>query len=205
MTRRTALVLTFASLAIGAEAGTKFKSVWKAPDAVPLNFRGQKVAAVVMLNDEPTRRGVEDELSYELRSRGVDGIAAHRLVPPEEMKDKEQARARLEQAGVVGAVVLRAVGKQTQLTETPGAYWVTNYWTFSGYYGWGWGGIYDPGYVQMDNIYYVETLIFDLKADKLVWAALSETKKTKRVDAFMKDLVSAAAKQLEKEGLVRKP
>lgn len=101
--------------------------------------------AVVMLPDEATRRGVEDELAYALRARGLQGIPAHRLVPPEEMKDKERVRARLEQAGVVGAV-----------------------------------------------------------ADKLLWAALSETKNPKRVDAFMKDLVSAAAKEVKKQGLVRK-
>jgi hypothetical protein len=205
MTRRTAVVLAFASLAVGAEAGTKFKSTWKPPDAVPVNFRGQKVAALVMLKDEKYRNGLEDELAYALRARGLVAIAAHSIVPPEEMTDKDRARARLEQAGVVGAVVLRGVGKQTQLTETPGSYWVTNYYTFTGYYGWGWGGIYDPGYVRMDNVFVVETLIFDLKADKLLWAALSTSKNPKRVDDFMKDLVSAAAKQLEKEGLVSKP
>ncbi len=205
MTRRIAVALALASLAIPTEAGTKFKSTWKPPDAAPVNFRGQKVAAVVMLKDEPTRRGVEDELAYALRARGLVGIAAHSIVPPEDMTDKDRARARLEQAGVVGAVVLRSVNKQTQLTETPGSYWVTNYYTFTGYYGWGWGGIYDPGYVRMDNLFMVETLIFDVKADKLLWAALSESKNPKRVDDFMKDLVSAAAKQLEKEGLVRKP
>ncbi len=205
MTRRTAVVLVLASLASGAEAGTKFKSSWKPPDAVPTNFRGQKVAAVVMLKDEKTRIGVEDELAYALRMRGLDAFAAHSLVPPEDMQDKDRARARLEQAGVAGAVVLRAVDKQTQVTDTPGSYWVSNYWSFYGYYGWGWGGMYDPGHVTMDNLFMVETLIFDVKADKLLWAGLSETKNPKRVDEFMKDLVSAAAKQLQKEGLVRKP
>jgi hypothetical protein len=203
VTRRTAVVLALASFANVAEAGTKFKSTWKPPDAAPANFQGKKVAALVMLEDEKTRRGVEDELAYALRSRGVVGVAAHSLVPPEETKDKERARARLDEAGVAGAVVLRSVNKAAQLTE-PKAYWVASYSTFSGYYGWGWGGVYDPGYVKMDNLFMVETLIFDVKADKLLWAGLSLTKNPKRVDEFMKDLVSSAAKQLQKEGLVRR-
>ena len=147
---------------------------------------------------------VEDELAFALKGRGLQGIPAHRLVPPEEMKDKERVRARLEQAGVVGAVVMRAVDRQQELTETTPAYWVSNYWTFSGYYSWGWGGIYDPGGVKMDTLITVETLIFDVKADKLLWAAVTETKNPKRVDTFMKDLVSAAANEVKKQGLVRK-
>ena len=192
-----------ACFASAAEAGTKFKSTWKPPDAAPANFQGQKVAALVMLEDEKTRRGVEDELAYALRSRGVVGVAAHSFVPPEETKDEERARARLDEAGVAGAVVLRSVNKATQLTEGA-SYWVANYHTFSGYYSYGWGGMYDPGYVTMDSLFMIETLIFDVKADKLLWAGLSVTKNPKRVDEFMKDLVSSAAKQLQKEGLVRK-
>jgi hypothetical protein len=202
MMRRTAVVLAVASaLALGAEAATKFKSSWKAPDAVPVNFQGQKVAAIVMLPDEATRRGVEDELAYALKGRGLEGIPAHRLVAPEEMKDKERVRARLEQAGVVGAVVMRAIDRQQGVTEDPAAYWVSNYWTFSGYYSWGWGGIYSPGSVRMETMFTVETMIFDVKADKLLWAAVTETKNPKRVDSFMKDLVDAAAKEVKKQGL----
>lgn len=205
MMRRTAVVLAVGcALALGAEASTKFKSSWKAPDAVPVNFQGQKVAALVMLPDEAQRRGVEDELAYALTGRGLVGIPAHRLVPPAEMKDKEQVRARLEKAGVVGAVVMRAIDRQQGVTEDPAAYWVSNYWTFSGYYSWGWGGIYSPGSVKMETLFTVETLIFDVKADKLLWAAVTETKNPKRVDSFMKDLVSGAAKEVKKQGLVAK-
>lgn len=203
MTRRTAVVLALAGFASVAEAGTKFKSTWKPPDAAPTNFRGQKVAALVMLEDENTRNGVEDELAYALRSRGVQGVAAHSLVPPAELKDKERVRARLDEAGVAGAVVLRSVNKAAQLTEGA-AYWVASYSTFSGYYAYGWGGVYSPGYVTMDSLFMVETLIYDVRADKLLWAGLSLTKNPRRVDEFMKDLVSTVAKQLQKQGLVKK-
>jgi hypothetical protein len=133
------------------------------------------------------------------------GIPAHRLVPAEEMKDKDRVRASLEKAGVVGAVVMRAIDRQAGVSEDSAAYWVSNYWTFSGYYSWGWGGIYSPGTVRMETMFTVETLVFDVKADKLLWAATTETKNPKRVDDFMKDLVSTAAKEVKKQGLVAKP
>jgi hypothetical protein len=204
MTRRTVFVLLVASLPALAMAGTKFTSTWKPPDAKPVNFRGQKVVALVMMKDVKTRNGVEDELAYVLRQRGLVGVSAHTLLPPEQTMDKEQVRAHFEQAGVVGAVVLRSVDKQTQLTEGASYFVVTNYSSFYGYYGWGWSGIYDPGYVTMDNFFTVETLIYDVKNDKLLWAAVTQTKNPKRVDNFLKDLGSAVGDQLRKEGLVQK-
>src|SRR5262245_17854921 len=118
MTRKAFLLLALAGLAPLAEAGPKFKRTSNAPDAVPTSFKGQKVAAVVMMKDVRQRNGVEDELAIELRSRGIVGIAAHTLLPPEEITDKEQVRAHFEQAGIVGAVVLRAVDKTTEVTDS---------------------------------------------------------------------------------------
>jgi len=205
MARKTALVLALACFAADVFAGPKFKNTWKPPDAVPTSFKGQKVAAVVMMKDVRQRNGVEDELAIELRSRGIVGIAAHTLLPTDEdIADKDQVRAHFEQQGVVGAVVLRSVEKQTEITDSGPTYWVTNTFTFSGYYGYGWVGIYDPGHATMDSYFTVETLIYDVKADKLLWAGVTQTKNPKRVDEFMHDLANAVAEQLKKEGLVKK-
>jgi hypothetical protein len=48
-----------AALSLAACASTKFNSTWKAPDSQPLNFQGQKVAAVVISPHESTRLGAE--------------------------------------------------------------------------------------------------------------------------------------------------
>ena len=39
----------------------------------------------------------------------------------------------------------------------------------------------------------VETLVYDLRTDKLVWAGKSQSTNPSRVDALIKELVSAAA------------
>jgi hypothetical protein len=80
--------------------------------------------------------------------------------------------------------------------------WSTGYYTsFWGYYGYTWGAVWDPGYLREDRIVTVETLVFSVPRDKLLWAALSETTNPKSMDAFMKDLVTKAAKEMKKEGL----
>ena len=105
-------VAAAAALTLGACASTQFNSTWKNPEAQPLNFQGQKVAAVVISPHESTRLGAEGELARELIRRGVQAIPAYNLIPPNETRDKDRAKLLFTQAGVVGAVVMRAVGTE---------------------------------------------------------------------------------------------
>jgi hypothetical protein len=201
---RSILVVT-AALAAAACASTSFNSTWRNPAAEPGNFQGQKVAALVMSKEQSVRFGAEDALARELTARGAVGIPAYSLIPKELERDKDKAKEFLEKANVVGVVVLRVVGKDQQITQSPGMYWgaasYTSFW--GGYYGWGWGGVYSPGYIQTDTIVSVETLVYSLKQDKLVWAGQSETTNPSKVGPFIQELVAKVAAEMKKEGLVR--
>jgi len=199
------LVLAAAAAAVGC-AATTYHSTWKAPGAEPLNFKGKKVAALVVSTEEGVRYGAEDALAREITARGAVGIAAYSLIPKELIQDKEKAREFLEKADVAGVVAMRVVGKDKEISGSPGAYWGAPYYaTFwgSGYYGWGWGGIYDPGYLRTDTIVIVETLVYSLPQNKLVWAGQSETTNPSKVGPFIKELVAKAAAELKKQGLIR--
>lgn len=203
---RSVLVST-AAVAAAACASTSFNSTWRNPAAEPGNFKGQKVAALVMSKDQSVRFGAEDALVRELTARGIVGIAAYSLIPPELSQDKEKAKEFLEKANVVGVVAMRVVGKDKEINEHPGGmYWggpaYATFWG-GGYYGYGWGGVYSPSYITTDTIVSVETLVYSLKQDKLVWAAQSETTNPSKVGPFIKELVAKAAAQMQKEGLVR--
>ncbi len=199
-----------AALAFTACASTRFNSSWKAPDAQPLNFAGQKVAALVISPEEATRLGAEGSLARELTARGVQGIPAYDLIPPNESRDKEKAKALFQQAGIAGVVVMRVVGQQQEISSTGsmgvwGAPYYGSFWGggYGGYYGYGWGAVYDSGYLRTDTIVNVETLVFDMKADKLVWAGRSRTTNPTKVREFVKELVAGAASEMKKQGLIR--
>ena len=48
----------------------------------------------------------------------------------------------------------------------------------------------------------IETLVYDMQADKLVWAGRSESTNPSRVDSLIKELVAAAADEMKKQGLI---
>jgi hypothetical protein len=108
---------------------------------------------------------------------------------------------------------MRVLGKDKELNASAGGYtpagvgyWGSPVYTSfygGGFYGYGWGGVYMPGYVQTDTIVSVETLIYDLEQNKLVWAARSETTNPEKVGTFVKELTAKVAAQLKKEGLTK--
>jgi hypothetical protein len=188
-----------------ASASTRFVSSWKAPDAGPVSFQGRKVAALVIHPDEATRLEAEGELSRALTGRGVQGIPAYNLIAPNETRDKDRAKVMFDTAGIEGVVVMRAMGSKKEVSYAP-VYWSTpNYGTFwGGYYGYGWGAVYETGYLRSETVVRVETLVYDLKSDKLLWAGVSESADPEGVRDLMKELVPAAAKEMKKKGLIAK-
>jgi hypothetical protein len=200
-------LLVASALAAGAGAGTKFISTWKSPDAGPLNAKGKKVVALVISVDESVRYGAEDVLAQQLTARGAIGVPAYSLIPKELLKDKEQAKAFIDKAGVIGVVSMRVVGKDEQISSTPGGFswgapYYSSFWAGGGYYGYAWGGVYSPSYVRTDTIVSVETLVFSLEQDKLVWAGRSDTTNPSKVGSFIKELAKKVAADMKKQGLI---
>jgi hypothetical protein len=202
---RFAIVLTaFATLS--ACASDPFVSTWKAPDATPLELRGEKVAAVVMMEKQASRRAAEDALAREITARGAQGVSMYTILPDAQPQSEAAARAALEQAGVAGVIVMRPVGVEKEVSSTPtySAPMYAGY--YGGYYGHGWGASWSTGSeIRTDTIVVVETLIYSLKQNKLVWGGQSRTTNPKNVDQLVKKLATAVSSELEKQGLIAPP
>ena len=59
------------------------------------------------------------------------------------------------------------------------------------------------GSVDRDTVITVESLIFSVSRNELVWAAVSETTNPKTLQKFVEDLVKQSVKELQKQGLAR--
>jgi hypothetical protein len=176
----------------------KLLSVWRLHDGSRLNFAGQKVAGLVITDDQSLQMSGEEALVRELNARGVQGVATYRFAPREELKTAEKARPWFEKAGVAGVVAMRPVAVDRQKVYSP-VVWTSGYYqSYWGFYDYGWMNV---GAVRLSGTQtrvVVETLIFDLRRDKLVWAATSETKDQKNLQEFVKDLVNAAVDEMRK-------
>jgi len=64
------------------------------------------------------------------------------------------------------------VGRERQVSYEPGVVWVGPHYRrfWGGYWGYGWGTVYEPGYLREDKVVSVETLVYSFEQDELVWA-----------------------------------
>lgn len=191
-----------------AAASLKFTSTWKAPEAATTSFAGRKLAALIISTDQDLRVSGEEALVRELAAIGLpQGVASYRIVPAPEQRDPEKARGWYERAGVEGVVSMRLVKAETRKTWSPAIWTSASYNTLWNYYGYGWGSIYayDPGITREDEVVVIETLVFSVPQNKLLWAGVSETTNPKNAQQVIHHLVAATVREMEKQGLVRRP
>ena len=205
---RQTLQLMFALLTLSSLAGcgtTTFSSTWKAPDATAVDPRGHRVAAVYISTDESSRRVAEDVLVQKLNERGAQGVATYTLIPNADTRNTELVKTKLREAGIDGIVTMRVIDEKehTRVTYgTPGPYFTPYYSRFSGYWGFGWGAPYSPGEVTTTTVLRVETLVYSLERDELLWAGTSRTSDPSNVARLVTEVADAAAKQMTKQGVL---
>jgi hypothetical protein len=198
----TAAVAATAVLTLSA--AVKFTSTFKSVDASSVSFAGKKVAALVISNDDSLRVAGEESLVRELSARGMQGVATYRIAPKEELRRADTARPWFEKASVEGVVAVRPVSADTRQTYTTGTWVSPTYSTLWSYYGYGWGAVYIPGSVQRETVVVVETTIYSVPRNQLLWAAVTETKNPRDLRAFVEELVKASVEEMQKQGLARR-
>jgi hypothetical protein len=206
MSRRNltkAVLAATAAVTLAACATTSLQSTWKDPAAAPLNLKGKKVVALVVTDEEALRYTAEDEAAREITAHGAVGVPAYTLLPQAQIRNKERARAIFEKEGIEAVVVVRPVAKEKELSgsfsSNPGysSFWAPGFW------GGGWGGGFGgDGYLRTDTILIVETLVYSLQQNKLVWASQSKTLNPTQVGSFMRELSKTLGTEMEKQGLL---
>ena len=195
------IAVTAASL---LPAAVTFTSTFKSLDAGAVNFFGKKVAALVISNDDSLRVAGEESLVRELAARGMQAVASYRIAPKEELRRADTARPWFEKAGVEGVVAVRPVSADTQRSYNTGTWVSTNYATLWGYYGYGWSAVYVPGGVQRETLVVVETTVYSLPRDQLLWAAVSETRNPRDLRGFVQELIKESVEEMQKQGLAKR-
>jgi hypothetical protein len=196
------LAVTVAVVTI-LSADVKFTSAWRSSEAGTVNFAGKKIAALVISQDDSLRVPGEEAIVRELTARGLQAVATYRIAPKEELQSADRAKGWFEKANVEGVVALRPVSKDTRTTYNAGMWTSPYYSSFWSYYGYGWGTPYVLFSAERDSVVVVETTIYSVPRNMLLWAAVSETKNPSTLQRFVQDLVKESVKELRKQGLAR--
>ena len=175
-------------------ATTTLKSTWKNPEITgPLQFK--KVLLLAICKDPDRRAQVEGLLGVIMKR--AEGIPSYIAIPDSALGDVQKIKSIMSENGFDGAVTVRLVNARQETT------WVSStYPSFWGYYQWAYPLAWDPGYKVTDTIIRLETKVYSLKDDCLVWSGVSDTFDPASLDGMVREVAAAVAADLEKRGLV---
>ena len=177
---------------------TTFTDTWKDPDTKTLSFK--KIVALVITNEDIIQRSAETRMVENITTG--QAVAAHSFLTREDLKNIEGAKEKMKQQGIDGAIVLRIISVDEQEQYVSGRYVTDPSYSFWGYYGYYWPRVYEPGYSVSQQIVTIESRIFSVTNEKLLWSGISRTPQPESVKALVDDLASATVSQLKKEGLL---
>jgi len=173
---------------VGGCSSTTILSSWKDPTVGPVVMH--KVLVVAPAHDPSLRRTAEDEMVAQIKH--AQAIPSYTLISDADLGNNETVRARARAAGIDGIVVMRLVTVQHEATWVPGA-------TMGPYYAYGGWPVYDPGYVQVDTHVRLETNVYSVPDDKLIWASGTNTVNPSSVRSLIESSVKAIAKEMREQ------
>lgn len=197
-------LLTAALLTTGC--ASSYVSTWADPDPpASLHLSGKPVAVVLLDPSEARRRAGETLVANEVTAMGARGVPGYTLLRVDDLEDRSQAQAALEQAGVAGVLVLRPVDEQQQTRYVPGrAYYAGSpYESLWGY--WEFGPpttIVEPGYYETDQVVFIEALYYSVPDDRLLWGGVSRATSAERLDRTIHALAKDTGREMRKAGLL---
>lgn len=180
------------AIALSSCSSTQVVTHWQDPLTSRIVFT--KILALVIGGDQELVRAGEEYLCDQVAR--VPCKPSYLAMPDSMRNDVPAAKALVGREGFDGALVLRVVSDREQVTYRPPSYGPT----FWGYYGY--TRAYDPGYYRKDQLVRVETSIYSIAQDKLLWVGTTDTINPKSLGTLVADVGKAVRKELVREGAI---
>ena len=192
----------FGILAISSCSSTKVTSTWREPNkAISLN-KLNKVLVVALFQNETSRRKAEDQMVSYFDGKGV--ASYNYLDKNISTKNENAIREKIKNDGFDGAVTMRLLDVDKEEVYSRGniSMYPSYYRNFSGYYFRNWGYFSDPGYYSTTKTYTVETNVFSIKEDKIIWSGITKTTDPSGVTKMTDEIGKVVFNEMVKEGFI---
>ena len=200
--------LALLAILAGCQA-LQVKQVWE--DDAYRGGRPQKVLVICNMTVPTVKRAFENEFVKNLNAQGMKAVEGFRIVPEgalDQNGGREAVVALIKEQGFDAVLITRAMRGRTEVRDIPGMTIVSGFG--SPYYGGGVGvaatigGPSQPttqGYTHEQEYLTIESLLFDVRTEKRIWASHSELRVAGLPQEQIKPYVSKMTGMLAKAKL----
>ena len=165
----------------------------------------KNVLIIGVIEDKAIRENYEKYFMERLNAAGVEAMSSAQVLPVSIGKklDKKEIIDLVEQHGIDTVAVTHLVDREQDETFSRSNRLSTIYnQGYYRYYTGVWDNLYEPT-VYSDHVqYFLETRLYDVKTQKLIWTGESETMDPKTIGQAIGQIVSLVMDELKKNGLL---
>jgi hypothetical protein len=175
---------------------------WTNPDATKLSLKFNKVALFGIVLKTATRHLIEEELSKQIANSVA--IPSYKVLSEDDMTNADNIKPKLSAQGFDGALIFRLVDVNSVESYSPGTY-PNYYYTFTGYYGYSWGYMYDVGGQYRTNQIVTALInIYSIKDDKLIWSGETMSLNPTDIEKNIAAISKSVRDELVRDGLLER-
>ncbi len=207
----TAFLMVAVMGLVSCASSTKLYERWH--DGEYAGPKLQKVLVLGIFKDDIQRRSFEAAFANEVDGTGKRAVAGYTLMPDaEDFDNKEEIIAAVNKIGADSVLITSFKGVIEKQREVPARVdYVPRMGRSYGRYGYGYGGyygstyetVYRPGYTTTDTIVQLETRVYAVKTEKLVWAGKTKSVNASSGEKIIKDLANLVVADMKKNGLIQ--
>lgn len=189
---------------ISCGPSTEIVKTWQEPGAVITPDAIGKTMVIAMVKDETSRRVVEDNLVKRLSANKRVAVASYTTISAELLKEANADKLveKLQQDKFTHILLMRLADVEKETSYVQGT--TTGYYGGYGrYYGYGAGMYSSPGYYQTDKNYFVETIVYSVSPDKLLWTGTTKTVNPSKIDKTITEIADVVTDKMKRDGFLK--
>ena len=200
-------ILSSASLLLllfACSSSMKTTSSWIIQDKSAFQNKSYKTIFISAITSNlEVRTKLEAELTIAAQKHGFVVIKSIDKFPPGKLPSKEEALEIIKKAGADLIFTTALVDEKSETRYVPGTAFVPRF--YGGYRGYyiSTGAYYQPGYYTTDKTYFLESNLFDVATESLIWSAQSEVYNPTNINKTSKKYTDMMLDKLEKDGILK--
>jgi hypothetical protein len=180
---------------------TTLSSSWRDPETQVKMGQFHKVLVVAFVKDSANRRLVENDMIKLLKSKGI--ASYQYLGEGTTALSTEELSEKIKSDEFDGALVMRLIDPAKDLNHMPGTGTYPSYYKdFYPYFGGALSDYHNENYAKTKTSYAVETNLYSLKENKLIWNGITNTVDPKNLDKMVESIGKVITKEMKKQGFL---
>jgi len=170
---------------------TQLTKSWTDPSVTPETVKPfKKVLVIARIKDETSNRIAEDKIVSQIKSG--QAVPSYTFLSPTDTA-AASVNAKLQAAGFDGLIVMRLTEVNKSLDYQPSV-------GYRGFYRYGYGS---PGTLSEDQTFNVQTSIYSLNPDKMLWSGTTSTFNPSKLEKALDDIINSVRMELTKKGFIK--